>query len=158
MTINGEAGRPALIIDVLLHEYDTLRAEILARANSRFQLLGFAGVVVALLGATHNITLIIIVSVALAVAAVVIWIGFHLYINKCAARLMEIEARVNALFPEDVLVWESRSLRPSWRDVFKASAWHRATAPPLAPGQVIAAAGGPAAQRDQPSGDTSATS
>ncbi len=121
MANSGETER-VLNIDVLLHEYDALRAEILARANSRFQLVGLASVVAALLGAKelHGFDILWIALALFAVAAF-IWVGFRLYINRCAARLWQIEHEINDAIKDTVLKWESHPLPHSWRDVLKST-------------------------------------
>jgi hypothetical protein len=43
MRNNGEGGNQGGEIEVILHEYDSLRAEIVSRTDSRFQLIGFLG-------------------------------------------------------------------------------------------------------------------
>ena len=46
----GSWGGKRGVIDVVLHEYDSLRAEILARSDARFQLIGYLGIAATLLG------------------------------------------------------------------------------------------------------------
>ena len=131
MSDNQETGGAAQAIDVLLHEYDALRAEILARASSRFQLTGFAAVVATLLGVQKSILPTIAIWViigVLAVGAIAIWLIFRSYINKCAARVWQIEEEINAEMGEPLLIWESHRLssprpleaksaiRNRWRD------------------------------------------
>jgi len=113
MPDNQEAGSTALIIDVLLHEYDALRAEILARASSRFQLTGFAAVVATLLGVTKGVlpSWVVYTTIGLlVVGGIVIWFTFRSYINKCAARVWQIEEEINAAMGEPLLIWESHFL------------------------------------------------
>lgn len=104
--------REQLIVDLLLHEYDALRAEILARTTSRFQLLGFAAVAVSVLAATtiggvwKGILIAIIV-----VAAAAIWLRFGRYTDRCAARIRGIEATINFEVHAHALWWETN--RPS---------------------------------------------
>jgi hypothetical protein len=121
MANSGETSH-TLNIDVLLHEYDALRAEILARANSRFQLLGLAGVIGALLGAKnlHGYD-ILWISLALLGVAALIWIVFRMYINRCAARVSQIEIEINQAIDHTTLKWESHPLPHSWRDLFKST-------------------------------------
>ncbi len=68
-------------INVLLHEYDTLRAEILARASSRFQLVGLAAVAATIVtakwgtGKYQNLIVWVTIGATFAVA-LVIWLLF----------------------------------------------------------------------------------
>ena len=101
-------------IEVLLHEYDALRAEVVARASSRFQLLGFATAAAAVLGITKEVTnkgfWLWGILIALAVIAIVIWVVFRLYIHRCAGRLREIEKEINDELKEPALIWETHRL------------------------------------------------
>jgi hypothetical protein len=127
---NGQEADSAPHLDVLLHEYDTLRVEILARTSSRFQLLGLAAVAATLVTAKWGsgnlakgdiIKLVAGIVGGTAVVAAVIWLVFGLYINRCAARIKQIEEEINNKLGEPVLIWQSRlvplsklvSLRPS---------------------------------------------
>ncbi len=115
-----EIDQGRFVVDVLLHEYDTLRAEVLSRATARFQLLGFVGIAAALLG-TQNIgtawrTGLIIATLA---GAVVIWWRFAYYIKTCAVRLREIEEEINNRVGERVLVWESSLPRDKYHRLIR---------------------------------------
>ena len=124
MANSGDADGSALTIEVLLHEYDALRAEIVARTSSRFQLVGLAAVAATLVtakwaGYWWGITLIILGT---AVFAGVIWAAFRLYINRCAARTLQIENEINTQIKqintqtnESVLIWETHLLPLQWR-------------------------------------------
>lgn len=127
---NAQEADTARHLDVLLHEYDTLRAEILARTSSRFQLLGLAAVAATLVTAkwgSGNLPgwdifwIVVGIVGGTAVVAAVIWLVFGFYINRCAARIIQIEEEINNKLGDPVLIWESglvplsrlRSLRPS---------------------------------------------
>ena len=95
-------------VEILLKEYDTLREEILQRANQRFQFLAISGAI----GAVGFFTtspfspfqsVAIIVS---AVAVVCVWWRLGQIIAECARRVAEIERRVNKLVGEELLDWE----------------------------------------------------
>jgi len=101
-------------ISALLHEYDALRAEIVARAGSRFQLVALVGVVATLVtakwasGSTQT-WIIIGTLIGTAVTALIIWLAFGTYIDSCASRLIDIENEVNRMLGGlPVLKWESR--------------------------------------------------
>jgi hypothetical protein len=104
-------------IEVVLHEYDALRDEIVSRTEARFQLVGFLAIAATILGTTgiaksSRWVLIIIVVVVL----IGIWFVFGSYIRRCAIRLREIETWVNnQLGGESVLRWESNLPRNGFR-------------------------------------------
>jgi hypothetical protein len=114
--------RRKLIIDALFHEYDALRAEIVARTSSRFQLVGLAAVAATLVTAKWAAGWgILLISVGTIIFAAVIWLAFRLYINRCAARLEQIEDQINkqirqCSWPNNqpVLMWESKLLKLHW--------------------------------------------
>jgi hypothetical protein len=115
---NGQEDDTARRLDVLLHEYDTLRAEILARTSSRFQLLGLAAVAATLVTAKwgsgnppglDGLWIALGIAGGTALVAAVIWVVFGFYINRCAARIKQIEKKINdKLGGEPILIWESR--------------------------------------------------
>lgn len=96
-------------IEVVLHEYDALRSEIVSRTESRFGLVGFLVIAATILGATgvaDSLRWVLIVIVLVLLAG--IWVVFGLYIRRCAERLKEIEASINdQLGGDPVLTWES---------------------------------------------------
>jgi hypothetical protein len=109
---NGEevSGRSG-VIDVVLHEYDSLRAEILARSDARFQLIGYLGIAATLLGTQISEGARgWLIGIALG-SFIVIWLRFGFLIKKCANRLLEIEAEVNKELHTTALVWETRQPR-----------------------------------------------
>src|SRR5438067_2430716 len=111
----SEEPNSEFAINVLLHEYDTLRAEIVSRASSRFQLVGLAAVaatiVTARWGTGKHQRGILEVTVALTIlAGVAIWALFLFYINRCAGRLKQIEAEINKALGCSVLIWENYRL------------------------------------------------
>ena len=94
-------------IQILLHEYGTLRTEIIHRTNNLYQLLAVGGALfVWLLG--HAIDRKFWIS--LAVTLPLLFLGFWVirrYMNKAAERLREIEKTVNSLAGVELLVWET---------------------------------------------------
>src|ERR1700693_1602605 len=107
--INGrQASDASQEIDVILHEYDSLRAEIISRANSRFQLIGYLGIAATLLGTSiGDWERWILIGVSLA-GFMGVWVVFGLYIKKCANRLREIEHYIKGKVGPGLLVWETR--------------------------------------------------
>jgi hypothetical protein len=114
-----EPEHTRVIIDVLLHDYDAMRAEIVSRTSSRFQLVGLTAVAATLATAKWasgwDILWIILGTVIFGAA---IWLIFRLLINRCAARVSQIEDEINNLLDtsgnDPVLTWESRLLRLQW--------------------------------------------
>jgi hypothetical protein len=96
-------------VEVVLHEYDSLREEVLSRMNSRFQLLGLVGIAATLLGVSgvskhwHWVFVVVIAILIL----LGLWLYFGLAIKRCAARLRQIEEEVNNAFGRQVLAWET---------------------------------------------------
>lgn len=111
---NGEEGsNPNSVIDVLLHEYDALRAEVLARSDARFQLVGYLGIAATLLGTQISKDMrgwLIVIALG---GFIAIWFRFGFLMRKCATRLREIEAEINKKLPTTTptLVWETRQPR-----------------------------------------------
>jgi len=116
-------------ITILLHEYDTLRQEIVNRMNNGFQLLAVCAVLLTLLFQAKS-TVMIVVGICVLIAVIVfgLWTTFG-NINNAAARLRELEADTNTRAGEKLLIWESEcagALTGWWRRIglrprFKAS-------------------------------------
>ena len=109
---NGEEGSSSNgAIDVVLHEYDALRTEILARSDSRFQLIGYLGIAATLLGTQiSGESRAWLIGIALA-GFMLIWLRFGFLIRRCAKRLREIEDEVNSKLAMTVLKWENNQPR-----------------------------------------------
>ena len=97
---------------ILLHEYNTLRAEVLSRYVAQFQSGGVASIVLlgiftlfANIGFSFWFLGLVVLDLAL-FGAVLIWIDID--IAKAAGRLREIETQVNALAGETLLRWENQ--------------------------------------------------
>jgi hypothetical protein len=95
-------------INVLLKEYDALRAEIRSRGDNQFSLLGFAGLVLTWLF-SHPASLKLRWEIAILVPPVLL-MNFLLIqaIKRCANRLIIIENQINDLAGEHLLEWEIR--------------------------------------------------
>jgi hypothetical protein len=115
-----EPERTKVIVDVLLHDYDAMRAEIVSRTSSRFQLVGLAAVAATLATAKWasgwDVFWVILGTV---IFGAIIWFIFRLFINRCAARVLQIEDEINNLLntPSDdpVLIWETYFQHIRWR-------------------------------------------
>lgn len=101
-------------IDILLKEYDTLRAEILQRINARFGIIGFLGTLFAFVLSKwewqpKNCSFDVrwpIVALGLTVLLGTWW-WFGIRMQRLAARVSSIEKRVNQLAGEELLTWET---------------------------------------------------
>jgi len=102
-------GDLELRVTVLMHEYDTLRAEILQRMSHRFAIMGFAGVVGGYMlfevkRASDYQTLFLAVAAAFLLA---IWWQMGRVMLRCSNRIAEIELAVEQLLPGVGMCWES---------------------------------------------------
>lgn len=99
------------VVDVILHEYDALRAEIVSRSDARFQIIGFLSIAATLLGTQISEGARgWLIGVTLG-GFIAIWLRFGLLIRRCAGRLREIENFVNKELGSEPLVWENRQPR-----------------------------------------------
>jgi hypothetical protein len=99
-------------IQILFKEYDTLRAEILARVANAYQLHSIAGGLIGLLLTGVLATAVPWKVITLPIGMVVVlwvalWLGLRRVILRCAARLREIEGTINELAGADLLRWET---------------------------------------------------
>ena len=101
-------------INILLKEYDTLRAEMLQRINARFAIVGLLGALLVLLiskwgwqpaGWPLDVRWLVGVLGA-SILAGIFW-RFGTLIRKLAAQVSQVEQRVNKLAQEDLLTWET---------------------------------------------------
>jgi hypothetical protein len=95
-------------INILLKEYDTLRAEILGRMNHRWQMLGLIGAIVAFISAQSGAIAGRAIAGVMAVGLFGLWLNSGRYVARLARRVSEIEKHVNGLAGENLLVWESQ--------------------------------------------------
>lgn len=81
----------------LFKEYDTLRAEVLARVRARFELLGVlvAGTTIVL--STRSFWLL--VPFCFGIGG--LWLYLGTAITRCAQRIVELEARINLVVRSD---------------------------------------------------------
>lgn len=97
-------------IDILMHEYETLRSEILHRINRRFAFLGLTGTIVAY--AFFKIDSYTFVNVSVIIMSILIlglvWFQFGRLIQQCSSRISEIEQKINSIVGDELLVWETR--------------------------------------------------
>jgi hypothetical protein len=99
-----------LRIDILLKEYDTLRAEIISRSNNRFATIGLIialGAFVLTRPEESAVSPFVLAAPVLAILLVTLWRLGQL-IKRCSLRIAEIEARINQLMGEELLAWEGR--------------------------------------------------
>jgi hypothetical protein len=101
----------ALKIEVLLHEYDTLRQEVMSRYSAQFQTIGAIGVIFAALIAAMVTGLGVVPGLWLIACGFVAFWALFLWadadISRLAKRLIELEKDVNTRAGETLLVWES---------------------------------------------------
>lgn len=106
-------------VEVLLHEYDTLRAEILSRTQSRFSVCGFTGASLAFVITQNQIgAWRWFLAVVAVLAIVAIWVNFGFLIRRCANRLVQVEDKVNQLAGEELLGWEHQCVRRAGERLF----------------------------------------
>jgi hypothetical protein len=94
-------------ITILLHEYDTLREEIIQRTNHGFQIYGIGAVFfVWLMSRSFDQRFWIMLCISV-IALGRAWRSSVREIRKAAERLQELENIINGLAGTDLLVWES---------------------------------------------------
>lgn len=100
------------IIQILLKEYDALRAEILKRIGHRFIFLNMFGVVggYALLNYNNFNYVQLIVLAASIIALFSVWWQLGNIIARCSNRIAEIEVAINTRVGESLLKWENEKL------------------------------------------------
>jgi hypothetical protein len=109
------------VIEVLLHEYDALRDEVLSRVSARFQLLGYLSIAAALVGVSSISQHWIWVYVVVITLAILfgLWLYFGWAIKRCAIRLRKIEDEINGILGREVLRWERGLPRSGLRSLFR---------------------------------------
>lgn len=103
-------------IATLFEAYRTLREEVTQRVASRMQMIGFAGIISALLAVTNEFSFdapAVYIAV-LVVLLAVLWLrGFNRAIQRIGRHLRVLEQRINALAtqawgtPDALLTWET---------------------------------------------------
>lgn len=105
-------------IAALFEEYRALREEVTQRVAARMQMIGFAGIISALLVVSNRLTFgAPSVYVAVAVLLLAVWWlrGINLAIQRIGRHLRAVEGRINALAaqawasPDEILTWETGS-------------------------------------------------
>jgi hypothetical protein len=95
-------------VTILLHEYNTLRQEILTRTTQGFQLLAIcAALFVWIIQANLNWRFLIGLIAAMAILLIGSWITFN-KITEISIRLLELEKDINTRAGEKLLVWETQ--------------------------------------------------
>ena len=118
------ASQPAqLEAQLLLKEYDTLRAEMLQRMQQRFNLLTFfvaaAAFGVGQGGLTNSTKVVISVIVVTAVAAL-LWFYFWTGNRACSRQVVHIEGLLNGLIEKPgTMSWETTCQKSKWRRMFE---------------------------------------
>jgi hypothetical protein len=99
-------------VEILLHEYDALRSEIVGRTSDGFTLVSVAGSLfigaLALVYHTAGLLLFILTAIAGTVACFLGARETFYRIGRAAERLREIEADINSRVDETLLVWETQ--------------------------------------------------
>ena len=94
-------------ITILLSEYSTLRAEIIARTTQGFQLLAVSGALLIWVSARQiDIRFWVVCSVGTVVVACASFFTIR-DTKKAATRLCELEKDINNRAGEELLVWET---------------------------------------------------
>jgi hypothetical protein len=101
-------------IQIIFKEYDTLRAEIIARTTGGFQLISIIALLSSALLAwagSHSASKVLWVGVGvLCAASALFFYVAHRDVNMLASRVKEIEAEINHLAGDiELLKWETHS-------------------------------------------------
>jgi hypothetical protein len=96
-------------INVLMKEYEALRAEIRSRSDNQFTLLGFAGLVLTWLF-SRSLAIRHWLELLAVIVPILLFMNFLIIqaIKRCAYRLMAIEKQVNSFAGDHLLEWETR--------------------------------------------------
>ncbi|MCK4625915.1 MAG: hypothetical protein KAV00_11435 [Phycisphaerae bacterium] len=93
-------------IDILLKEYDSLRAEMISRCNNRFAMLGIIGGIIAFISAYPCLTTWVLGGIAV-LFLLCVWAYLGHLIYNCGIRVAAIERQINEIAGEKLLAWES---------------------------------------------------
>jgi hypothetical protein len=103
-------------IAILFEEYRTLREEVTQRVASRMQMIGFAGIISALLAVSNKLSFnapAVYIAVLVLLLAILWLRGFNRAIQRIGRHLRGLEERINALAmqawgtPDALLTWET---------------------------------------------------
>jgi len=102
-------------IEILLHEYDVLHAELVSRMNSRFAILGYVGAVVAFVWTFSSFPIGALIAVTIMVGAgfAAFWLYFGELMKQSADHIYKLEERVNAIAGAELLTWMHRVVKES---------------------------------------------
>lgn len=101
-------------LDILLKEYDSLRAEVVERVRTAFSHLAFFGAVAAFafqLPASSPLNQNLVLGLSafgtlfLLYISVINWI----WVNRIASHLRHLESKINSISKKKLLTWESKS-------------------------------------------------
>jgi hypothetical protein len=98
-------------LTIVLKEYDTLRAEIIARMGHGFQTVGFGVTLVVVFIPwlwLHPSDIPYWIALAFGIAVCVfLWSVIHIEIAAAASRLRQIEEIINSMAGDTLLTWET---------------------------------------------------
>ncbi len=103
-----------LRIEVLMKEYDTLRAELLGRMDSRFALIGTSVAGAAIIACSGGTGLSIAVVGAVVALLLLFWLRSGVLMMRCSEGIAAIEERINDLAGYRLLEWESNTRNRWW--------------------------------------------
>jgi hypothetical protein len=117
-------------IKVLLAEYETLRSEIISRMNSRFNIIGYIGAIMAffvvqinnidwtqfywpeeILHVRAKIGLPTLLLLGGLTLLFLIWVIFGSLVKKLSRRISQLEFKINAIANENLLTWETEQTK-----------------------------------------------
>jgi hypothetical protein len=93
---------------VLMQEYNSLRTEMIHRHNNIYQLYAVAGGLFVWLLSSRTMSMRYLIGLGVSIVAFVLILLWSLFLDmfNAAKRVKEIEAKVNELVGEKLLVWE----------------------------------------------------
>ena len=95
-------------VQILLHEYDTLRTELIHRGNNMYQLVAVAGaIVVWLVSRVLDARFWILLVLAGVVVSIFSWFIYR-DMTKAAERVRQLEKDINKRAREELLIWETQ--------------------------------------------------
>jgi hypothetical protein len=95
-------------VHILLHEYDTLRSELVANGVKRFQLLAIGGGLFVIVASRPIDRRFWITLILAALGLLLFTLANVRNTKRLARRVSEIEATINQRTAEELLVWERR--------------------------------------------------
>ena len=100
-------------LDILFREYETLRAEINTRIQSRFNVLAVTIALLAII-ANKDTSLSLFLLVPVAIFVFVVWWRVRVWIIRCGNRVADIENEINILAGCEILKWENLIRKKKW--------------------------------------------